>query len=193
MRPSAYQLYPVIALVALAAATLWLERITREAAPRPASESRNIPDFTAEQTRLVSFDEDGRQRYELLADRITNYPQSAVTELDRPRLRYDSDGRELQITARNGEVTEGGEKVFLTGEVRARRQAGPGTPEMTFASETLTVWPEDERAETRDPVVLTQGVSTAHANGLKSDNLFGTLDLLGAVRVHMPRSPRTPR
>ena len=64
---------------------------------------------------------------------------------------------------------------------------------MTFASETLTVWPEDERAETRDPVVLTQGVSTAHANGLKSDNLFGTLDLLGSVRVHMPRSPRTPR
>lgn len=190
MRSSLPRLYPLIALIVLAGATIWLERVTREEESARADKVRSDPDFTAEQTRLISFDADGRQRYELLADRITNYPQPGVTELDRPRLRYDVDGRELRLAAEKGEVLDGGTEVLLTGKVRGVRVAAPGSPEMTFASETLRVWPDDQRAVTDDPVVLTQGPSTAHAEGMKSDNLFGTLDLIGSVRVHMPRTAR---
>lgn len=193
MRPSIQQLYPLVALLALAGATVWLERITRDDDPRPAAEVRRDPDFTAEHIRLVSFDAEGRQRYELFADRVVNYPFSGITELERPRLRYDTSGRELRINAAAGEVSKNGEEVLLTGEVRAARAGTPESPPMTFASESLRLWPDDERAESRDPVVLTQGGTTAHAKGLKSDNLFGTLDLLGDVTVNMPRSPRTPR
>ena len=190
MRSSLPRLYPLIALIVLAGATVWLEHMTREDDSARAGESRRDPDFTAERTRLISFDAEGRQRYELLADRITNYPLPGVTELDRPRLRYDVDGRELRLAARTGEVLDGGTQVLLTGEVRGLRVAAPGSAEMTFASESLRIWPDDQRAETDDPVVLTQGATTAHAKGMKSDNLFGTLDLIGSVRVHMPRSAR---
>ena len=190
MRPFIDQLYPVVALVALAGGTVWLERITRDEGPRPAAEVRRDPDFTAEQARLLSFDADGRQRYELLADRVTNYPFAGITQLEHPRLRYDSGGRELRISATAGAVSEGGAEVMLTGDVRAARAATTESPAMTFASESLRVWPDDERAESHDPVVLTQGSTTARGQGLKSDNLFGTLDLLGDVTVHMPRSSR---
>jgi lipopolysaccharide export system protein LptC len=193
MRPSFHQLYPILALVALAGGTVWLERITRDEDPRPATEARRDPDFTAEQTRLVSFDVNGRQRYELLADRITNYPFAGITQLERPRLRYDSGGRELRISANAGAVSDSGAQVLLTGDVRAARAATAEAPAMSFASESLRVWPDDERAESRDPVVLTQGSTTARGRGLKSDNLFGTLDLLGDVTVHMPRSSRIPQ
>jgi len=193
MHPSIQQLYPVVALVVLAGATVWLERVTRDEGPRAVAEARRDPDFTAEHIRLVSFDTDGRQRYELLAERVINYPFSGVTELERPQLRYDSGGRELRIDAVAGKVSNNGEEVLLTGEVRAARAAAAESPAMTFASESLRLWPDDERAETSDPVVLTQGGTTANAKGLKSDNLFGTLDLLGDVTVHMPRSSRTPR
>jgi lipopolysaccharide export system protein LptC len=191
MRPSITQLYPVFALVVLAGGTLWLERVTRGEDPAVRTEIRRDPDFTAEQTRLISYGADGQQRYELLADRITNYPLSEITELDRPQLRYQSEGRELRISAKTGEVLKAGDEVLLSGEVRVRRAAAPGSPEMTFASETLRVWPDDERAETSVPVILTQGDTTTHAGGMKADNLFGTLDLLGGVTVHMPRTSRT--
>lgn len=190
MRSSLPRLYPLIVLLVLAGTTIWLERATREEENVRAAESRSEPDFTAESARLISFDEQGRQRYELLADRITNYPQPGVTELDRPRLRYDVEGRELRLVAEKGEVFDGGTEVLLTGDVRGLRVAGPGSPEMTFTSETLRIWPDDQRAETDDPVVLTRGAATAHAQGMKSDNLFGTLDLIGAVRVRMPSSAR---
>lgn len=191
MRPSIQQLYPIIALLVVAGATVWLERVTRSEDARPASQQRRAPDFTAEQTRLISFDRNGRQHYELRADKITHHPLSSITELDHPRLRYDSAGRELRISARTGEIVNEGEEVRLAGDVRVRRAAAPGNPEMSFASESLRIWPEVERAETGDPVALTQGASTAHANGLKSDNLFGTLELIGNARVHIPRTTRT--
>jgi lipopolysaccharide export system protein LptC len=190
MRNLLPRLYPVIALVVLAGATVWLERATREDDNSRPAELRRDPDFTAEQTRLIGYDAVGRQRYELLADRVTNYPLSGITEFERPRLRYDSEGRELRVSAKTGEAHTGSDEVLLKGEVRGLRAAAPGSPEMTFASETLKIWTDDQRAETSDPVVLTQGASTAHADGLKSDNLFGTLDLIGSVRVQMPRSAR---
>jgi len=190
MRSSLPRLYPLIVLIVLAGATVWLDRVTRDEESVRSAESRSDPDFTAERARLISFDAQGRQRYELLAERITNYPLPGVTELDRPRLRYDVEGRELRLVAEKGEVLDGGTEVLLTGDVRGLRVAAPGSPEMTFTSETLRIWPDDQRAETDDPVVLTRGAATAHAEGMKSDNLFGTLDLIGSVRVRMPSSAR---
>ncbi|WP_332671108.1 LPS export ABC transporter periplasmic protein LptC [Aromatoleum sp.] len=190
MRSPLPRLYPLIVLIVLAGSTVWLERATREEENERSAESRSEPDFTAERARLISFDEQGRQRYELLADRITNYPLPGVTELDRPRLRYGVEGRELRLAAEKGEVLDGGTEVLLTGDVRGLRVAAPGSPEMTFASASLRIWPDDQRAETDEPVVLTRGAATAHAEGMKSDNLFGTLDLIGSVRVRMPSSAR---
>lgn len=191
MRPSIQQLYPVIALLVLAGATVWLERVTRGDDAQSASQLRREPDFTAEQTRLISFDRNGRQHYELLADKITHYPLSSITALDMPRLRYVADGRELQVSAKTGDVLNEGDEVRLAGDVSVLRAAAPGSPAMSFASQSLKVWPDDERAETSDPVVLTQGATTAHANGLKSDNIYGTLELIGNARVNIPRTTRT--
>lgn len=191
MRRSIEHLYPLVGLLVVAGATTWLERITGGEDARPATQTRRDPDFTAEQTRLISFDRNGRQHYELLADRVTHYPQPGTSVLDRPRLRYNADGRELHIIANTGEVLNEGEQVHLSGEVRAQRAAAAGSPAMTFASESLDVWPDGERAETRDAVVLTQGTSTAHADGLRSDNIFGTLELIGNARVVFPRTNRT--
>ncbi len=192
MRLSLDRLYPLLALLLLAGGTVWLERVTRADDPRPNGPARRDPDFIAEDTRLVSFDADGRQRYVLLAERVTSYPFSRITQLENPRLRYDQDGRELLIEAERGQVAQDGEEVYLTGDVRVVRAPAPNSPAMTFTSASLRIWPEVERAETHDSVVLTQGANTARAQGLRTDHLFGTIDLLGDVHIHMPRS-RTPR
>ncbi|NMF89747.1 LPS export ABC transporter periplasmic protein LptC [Aromatoleum petrolei] len=190
MKPSIQQLYPLAGLIIVAGASLWLERVTTGDEGRPSAQTRAEPDFIAERTRLIAFDREGRQHYELLADKITHHPQADVTMLERPRLRYEADGRQLHLSSEQGEVLREGEEVRLAGDVRARRDAALGSPEMTLASSSLTIWPDEERAATADPVALTQGGSTAYANGMKSDNIFGTLELIGNARVHIPRSHR---
>lgn len=184
------RLYPIIALTLLAAGTLWLERTTLSNAPRPATAERQHPDSIGEGIRLTSFDISGQQRYELVADKATHYPIADVTEFEQPILKYDTADGELRVSANRGESRKGGETLFLVGNVQVFRDTLDGTPGLTFASNSLRVWPDDQRAETDDPVVLTQGSSVAHGNGMRADNLFGTLQLIGDARVTMPPSPR---
>lgn len=184
------RLYPIIALALLVAGTLWLERATRSDEPGPTSNVRQHPDFIGEHIRLSSFDPTGRQRYELLADKATHYPLSDVTEFEQPHLQYETADGELRVSADWGESREGGETLLLVGNVQLFRDGYEGNPDLTFVSNSLRVWPDDQRAETDDPVVLTQGKSVAHGNGMRADNLFGTLQLIGGARVSMPPSSR---
>ncbi len=85
------------------------------------------------------------------------------------------------------EVSPGGEQVDMRGEVKVRRPGAADDPALALDSETLTVWPDSYRALTDSPVVLTRGNTRADALGMRADNLFGTLELLGQVRVNMPR------
>lgn len=184
---SAYRIYPVLALALLAGASIWLERLTRAPVADVTSAQSSAPDFIANQTRITGYGKDGTERYVLLSDQLTHLPQSGVTQLDRPRLEILSGSRRMEITANTGEVSAEGERVDFQGQVRAEREGNPGQDMMRFASEKLTVWPEDHRAESTAPVKLTQGLTTAEALGLRADNLFGTLDLIGQARVNIPR------
>lgn len=191
MSLSADRLYPIIVLAALAGVTLWLERVTTADHATASSELRREPDFIAEQTRLMRFDASGARRYELLADKITHYPAADTSTLDRPRLHYDADNAQIDIQAQHGEVRNDGSEIFLSGNVEIVREASPGEARLTLDAETLTVWPDTEQAISNDPVTLSRGTSVARGNAMKTDNLFGTLELIGNTSVTMPQSPRT--
>lgn len=185
------RLYPVIALAALAGATLWLERVTEVDDARPPAQTRTDPDFIGERIHLTSFNEAGARHYELHADKVTHYPRDDVSELARPRIRYEHPGGTLHVTALNGESINAGSQVYFSGDVKVVRDGVQGRQDMTLTSDTLRLWPDEQRAETSDPVVLTQGGTVAHARAMKADNLIESIQLLGDAKVHMPRSPRT--
>ncbi|MDX5364065.1 MAG: LPS export ABC transporter periplasmic protein LptC [Pseudazoarcus pumilus] len=181
--------YPIIALAFLAAGTLWLERVTR--APEIVQQAdRTHPDFIGDNVRVARFDTDGRLAYELDADRITHYPASDITDLERPHLRYHSERGETSAMAARGETGPDGEVVDLRGEVVVLRKSHDGD-DLIIESETLSVWPDAQKASTDSPVVLKNGNITAYGDGMRADNLAGTLDLVGAARVLMPSSRRT--
>ena len=180
-----WRLYPILALAALAGGSVWLERVTRADDPVIQGEQTG-PDFIAQNTRVVGFGADGRQRYELLAERLEHFPAGDITRLHLPRLHMQGEDNETLITARSADVSPGGEQVDLSGEVKVRR---PGTADalpLTLDSETLTVWPDANRAQTDSAVLLTRGSGRASAQGMRADNLFGTLELIGEVKTLMP-------
>ncbi|MCL4756826.1 MAG: LPS export ABC transporter periplasmic protein LptC [Rhodocyclaceae bacterium] len=186
------RLYPLIAIAALAAATVWLERVATGENDRPAADVRIEPDFIGAHIRMVSFKEDGRQHYELLADRIIHHPVDDRTEFENPRITYVRQDLPLTIRARHGESIDKGEQVFLTGNVQVFRDAAKEDERMHLDSDSLTLWPKEERAESSDPVAVRQGSTSAHADGMVADNLGGSLLLKGNTRVTIPRSTRNP-
>ena len=74
----------------------------------------------------------------------------------------------------------------MRGTVRVHRPGTANDPALSLDSETLTVWPDSYRARTDSPVQLRRGTTRADALGMRADNLFGTLELIGKVRVDMP-------
>ncbi len=183
----AYRLYPILALALLAGASVWLERVTRVAKPEAALIQPSGPDFIARDTELTGFGKDGTRRYVLVADRLIHFPQDDFTELEQPRLQMSGDGRDTRIRAVHARVSPGGERVELSGEVKVHRAAHADDPGLMLESATLTVWPDSHRASTDSPVLLTRDRMRAEGKGMRADNLFGTLELIGEVRVHMPR------
>lgn len=190
MRRHPERLLPIIALVVLASLTIWLERITR---PDEVAEviQRTDPDFIGHDIRLVSFDAQGLPRYELLAERVTHYPVSDISDYVEPRLRYTlEEGGELNIRSKQGETYDGGESILLTGDVVIHRSPTKAAAELQVDAETLLYWPDTQQAASDDPVRIRRANSIAHGDGLRADNIMGTLELLGNTSVEMPRGPK---
>ncbi len=189
---ASYRLYPVIALALIAAGSILLEQATRVDEPAGEAMRSGAPDFVAERSRIVGFGVDGAERYELLAETIVHFPADDTIRLHQPRLLLRTVDSVTRIVAQGAEVSPGGEQVDFAGGVEVdRRTEGDPTP-TRLRSETLSVWPDSHRARSDTPVRLTQGASTATARGLRADNLFGTLELIGDVEVHMPSRQQNP-
>jgi lipopolysaccharide export system protein LptC len=183
---ASYRLYPLIALGVLAGASYWLEQATRVDEPDGENAVRTTPDFVAGQAHIVGYGKDGAARYRLDAETIAHFPAGDTIQLQQPRLLLRAEGSETQVAAERAEVSAGGEQIDFSGAVRVRRTAVGEEAPLTLASETLTVWPETHRARSDSPVDLAQGRGTASALGLRADNLFGTLELVGKVRAQLP-------
>jgi lipopolysaccharide export system protein LptC len=184
--------YPLIALSLLAAATIWLERSTRIDDEKAASGPRHEPDLMVQAFTWRRFDKTGGEQYELTGSRLIHFSDDDSSVIARPHLVFTGQGRPLTMTSDQGTVFEQGKRVLLEGDVQIQRAADGQHAAMNFRSPTLTVWPDDERAETRSPLVLTQGPTTIHARAMEAQNLIGELQLEGGVTARLQRAKAAP-
>jgi lipopolysaccharide export system protein LptC len=187
IRSRSYTLVPLIALLALAAGTAWLERVSRVEAPRNDGRSRHDPDFVAGNFTLRQLDEHGKLKYALAADSMVHYPDDESTEVSEPRLTYLAKPPPMTLSARRATISKDGKVVELMDDVRGERAPGPASAPVTFKSSTLTVFPDDEIARTASPVTLTQGRSVIHGVGMEADHLNLLFKLHDRVRATIHR------
>lgn len=190
--PNFQRYYPLIALGLLAAATVWLERATRVGDEKAVSAVRHEPDLTIQAFTLRRYDKTGAQQYELTGSRMVHFPDDDSSLISRPNLIFTGQGRPLTLTSTQATVLEQGERVLLEGDVQAQRAGDAQHAPMSFRSPTLTVWPNEERAETRKPLTMTQGATIIQAQALEAQNLIGDLKLSGGVTAHLQRGKPNP-
>lgn len=182
------RLYPLIALGLLAAATIWLERATRGDEVRAVGGLRHEPDLMIQAFTLRRYDKAGAEQYELTGKNMVHYPDDDSSVIAHPQLVFAGDGRPLTVRGEKGTVFEQGERVFLEGNVQADRAPDAQHAPMGLRSPTLTLWPNEEKAETRSPVVLIQGATVIRARALEAQNLIGELKLAGGVTALLQRN-----
>lgn len=179
MNNRATSLFPLAMLVLLAALTFWLNRVIQGDNPR--GPVRHDPDYWVERFEARRFDIDGTLQHTIVGDKLLHYPDDDTTIVTTPHLTYHKQPPS-EVFARMAYVGRDGKQVDLVDEVRVIRHGALGeSPPTVLETRTLKVFPDDEKAFTKDPVVITQGKSIMHGSGLEIDNRTGITVLHGRV------------
>ena len=164
-------IFPLSLLLALTALTFWLRYATELPEGRHDGKSRHDPDYIITDSTLRKLDQTGRLTYTLNAADIRHYPDDDSTDMLKPSIVYLHIKKPpVTMSADRGHMNKDGEQVDLYGNVRIDRAASGKDEAMTAYTPDLTVLPDDERAFTKSPVLITQGKSWLKGVGLQANN-----------------------
>lgn len=186
MKDRGASLFPLAMLVLLAALTFWLNRLIQDDKPR--GPQRHDPDYWVERFEVRRFDIDGQLQHTLVAEKLVHYPDDDTTVVTAPHISYRRQPPS-EVSARMAYVGRDGKEIDLVDEVKViRHGTADGSPATVLETATLKVFPDDEKARTRDPVVITRGNSIMRGSGLELDNKSGITVLHGRVTGTLHRN-----
>lgn len=176
-------LFPLLLILALAAASLWLERAVQAPERDRSGKSRHDPDFIAENFGIIKMDAAGKPEYTLSAERMLHYPDDESTNIVAPRLiQRHVNAPPITIRAERGLVSRNGDEASFSGNVVVVREAGKGQSELRVQTEYLQVLPDRNLARTDKAVIITEGRSRLAGIGMELNSKTRQFDLRSQVR-----------
>jgi len=173
---------PALMLAALAALTWWLDQKVQPVSPKDAP-SRSDPDFVVDNFEATRLNEQGIERYGIVAKKMVHYPGDNSAVLDQPVLtHFDPESAPVSIRANQGMLENNGENAYFTGDVQIHRAAYADNAEMALYTTFLHVIPDQDLVKTDREVTMVSGNSTVKAVGLEFDNRKREVKLLSNVK-----------
>jgi lipopolysaccharide export system protein LptC len=90
------------------------------------------------------------------------------------------------MRAEQGRVDQGNTRVTLRGDVQVDRAAQGKGAAMHVRTEAMTIYPDDDRMETDQPVQIVQGGANAHGLGMKANNATRQIQMQGRGSILYP-------
>jgi lipopolysaccharide export system protein LptC len=181
---------PLAALALLLGLTLWLNQLVQSPGTRASGKLRHDPDVLVENFSARKLGEDGRLLYTLAARKMVHYPDDDSALLEQVTLEaYEPQQPKMTATADTGRLEQGGDRVFIEGNVVVVREADTKNEAARLTTDKLLVLPDEGIARTTTPVTLQSASSNAVAQGMEIDNRARTLKL-DRVRVTYKPKPK---
>jgi lipopolysaccharide export system protein LptC len=176
IRPTSW--LPLVALSLLVMLTLWLNQLVHAPEARADGSKRHDPDLIVENFNAKKLGDDGRVLYTLAARKMVHYPDDDSALLETVKVEaFEPKQPRMMITADNGRLEQGGERVLIEGNVVIVRDADAHDDAATVKTDKLLVLPDAGIARTQSEVTMETGSGRATANGLEVDNRARTMRL----------------
>lgn len=168
--------FPVLLVLLLAALSYWLAIV---AAPRDEDQSgqfRHDPDAYTKNFTVMTFNEQGIKRDVLSGSYAEHYPDDESTMIQKPRLTRSNESNVPASTLRANVayINSDQSEIDLQGDVVGNRPAYGDRKSITFLTSQITVFPDEERAETAHRVKIYEGKSWMAGTGFDVDNVTQT-------------------
>lgn len=134
----------------------------REAAPHSA-------DFFSVGYKKWEMNQQGSLSSHLTADKMTHYSDDGATHLEKPLMFfYNAPNPAWQIEAQAGKLEQGGETLWLNGNVEIERAATSQSKELIIHTANLQVFPKTSFAQTPEFTQLKSGNNLTTGTGMKA-------------------------
>lgn len=184
LRESSLAYLPLLLMTVLALGTWLIAKNTPGLlAPKVAEAVVHEPDYTVDRFTMQRFDVTGRLQVEIVGDQMRHFPDDDTMEVDRIRVvSFDEAGRRLTSTALKGRAKGDGSEVWLDGQAHVVSEMVGEVP-VEMDGEHLRAEPKMKRVESDWPVVVHQGDSEFHADGLLYDADTHVMTLRGSTHA----------
>jgi lipopolysaccharide export system protein LptC len=183
---------PLLLMAALAAGTWWLVRNAPvQETHRDVPSIRHEADYVMTNFVVQRFAADGSLRTQIEGAVLRHYPDNDTLEIDDARIRAIGDNGTVTLASAKRALANGdGSEVQLIGNAHVTRPADGKQEEVEFRSEFMHAFRNVEQVRSNQPVVVTQGNSVVHAEGMVYDNLSRVVELLGHASASFTPPPR---
>lgn len=176
-------LFPLVLAVGLGGLSAWLGRIS-EVDIEEAVLNPNEPQYAMQGIDGKRFDEQGRLKENLSAERAWQLPKSDDVVFEQPRLAlYDGGALIYQVESKEAHYNTENRTVRFERDVVLTKSADSQRPAGVLKTASLTINTQTETAETQAPVEYRYGESHGTANGLVYDHKKGFLNLPSRVKA----------
>jgi lipopolysaccharide export system protein LptC len=139
-------------------------------------------DYYAINAHSVQYLPDGKLQYDLTSDKVEHVKATDITLLTNPDLNmYRGTAFPWHVQSERGEVNSGGTEVELIDSVRIARTDEQNRP-MLITSSRMTVFPQQQYAQTQQAVRIDGAGGVSTGNGMKAYLKDSRIHLLSNVR-----------
>lgn len=180
LRQSLMGYLPLLLMTLLALGT-WLVAknspgLLTPSAPGPVTHE---PDYTLDHFTLQRFGPTGALAVEIEGDRMQHFPDDDTMEVEKIRvLSIEPDGHRITATALHGRAKDDSSEVWLDGQAQVVSEMAGELP-VRMNGEHLRAQPKLKLVQSDSPVIVQQGGSEFHAEGLLYDHGTRILTLKG--------------
>ena len=177
---------PLLLMITLALGTWLIAKNTPGLlSPSTPGALRHEPDYTLDRFDLQRFDVAGALKVEIEGDHLQHFPDDDIMEVEKIRVvSMSPDGRKMTATAQRGRARGDSSEVWLDGRAQVVSEA-PGQVPVQMNGEHLHALPKAKRVDSDSPVIVQQGDSEFHADGLVYEDETRVLTLHGHVSALM--------
>ena len=187
LRPTV--LLPLLFATLVAAFSFWLERRVNLLTQSPPVEPAGEIDLVSGELAVDVYSDTGLPMHHIEADHAIHYLAGDRTALERPRVTSLREDVRFTGRAQRADVFDHGERIEAFGYVLVTRVLDGA--ETRYEGQMLVWWPDEGRARSDLPVVITRGERRATGDRMEAEDHLAKITLIGNAHVHWPPEPKT--
>ncbi|MCY1260252.1 Lipopolysaccharide export system protein LptC [compost metagenome] len=172
----------LIAVLLIALGYYWNVRLDLFSEGQPRPQPSEAIDYYAMNAHSIQYRADGSLEYEMTAEKLEHQKATDITDVTTPDLYiYRDEPQPWHVQSVRAEVAPGGKQVELIDDVRVARTDAKGRS-LLLTTTRLTVFPDDDLAQTEQPVRIEEPSGVTTAKGMKAYLKDSRMLLLSNVR-----------